>query len=443
MAPWNFSASADTLRDALMFGAIGFGFGAALEMAGFGDTRKLAAQFYLREMTVLKVMFTAIVVAALLLGLASSFGLLDMSRVWVNPTHLWPGIVGGLIMGVGFVIGGFCPGTSAVATATLKVDGMFFLLGVLFGIFAFGESVGSFEAFFLSSDMGRFTLPEWLGLSTGATLAAVVAMALGMFYLAELAEQHWGLKRAWADIALAPKHRSLIAGAGLLASASLLAWAHGQPSPEQKWASLSEDVKRSVEERAIFIHPAEVVQLRQDPSVQVAIYDLRTETDFNLFHVGGSRRLDPDQLGSPEVVKPLLEAPTTTVSFLMSNGEQASLAAWKSLKAQGVANLYVVEGGINRWLELYPAPRCVAQRASGASAPEALGYQFAYSVGSHVPAAWPDLPTSRQFRSPCDEEAANGEAHPGAHAETVAWPHHPFTPRVKLKTKVAMKGGCG
>ena len=47
----------------LVFGLIGFAFGYTLEMAGFGDSRKLAAQFYFRELTVFKVMFTAIAVA--------------------------------------------------------------------------------------------------------------------------------------------------------------------------------------------------------------------------------------------------------------------------------------------------------------------------------------------------------------------------------------------
>ena len=120
------------------------GFGAILEMAGFGDSRKLAAQFYFKDMTVLKVMFTGIVVAAVLIFLSSSLGLLDYDRLWVNPTYLYPGIVGGLIMGVGFIVGGFCPGTSLVAASTLKLDGIFFVLGGLFGVWAFGESVGSF-----------------------------------------------------------------------------------------------------------------------------------------------------------------------------------------------------------------------------------------------------------------------------------------------------------
>jgi len=86
---------------------IGIAFGYTLEIAGFGKSTKLAAQFYFTDMTVFKVMFTGIIVAMVLVFGASALGWLDYSRVFVNPTYLWPGIVGGLIMGVGFVIGSF------------------------------------------------------------------------------------------------------------------------------------------------------------------------------------------------------------------------------------------------------------------------------------------------------------------------------------------------
>ena len=109
----------------LIFLLIGFGFGYVLESSGFAHSPKLAAQFYFKDMTVLKVMFTGIIVAMVLIFGSTAFGWLDYRLIWVNPTYLWPGIVGGLIMGVGFIVGGFCPGTSLVAMATGKIDGMF------------------------------------------------------------------------------------------------------------------------------------------------------------------------------------------------------------------------------------------------------------------------------------------------------------------------------
>jgi hypothetical protein len=194
--------------------AIGFAFGYVLEIAGFGNSPRLAAQFYLKDMTVLKVMFTAIIVAMVLIFGASSIGLLDYNMVWVNPTYLWPGIIGGLIMGVGFIVGGFCPGTSLVAVATAKIDGIFFALGVLFGIFVFGESVSNFEVFFNSSYMGRFTLMDWLHLDAGWVALFVVLMALFMFWGGEQLEKIFGGK----DPKQAPKLR--VAGAGALTLAA-------------------------------------------------------------------------------------------------------------------------------------------------------------------------------------------------------------------------------
>ena len=120
--PLNFEDLLGHWESYLVSLAIGIAFGVVLEVAGFGDSRRLAAQFYLGDMTVLKVMFTGIVVAMVMVFAASAAGLLDFNLVWVNPTYLWPGIVGGLIMGVGFIIGGFCPGTSLVSAATGRLD---------------------------------------------------------------------------------------------------------------------------------------------------------------------------------------------------------------------------------------------------------------------------------------------------------------------------------
>jgi rhodanese-related sulfurtransferase len=442
MAP--FDIAGGTVGSALTFAAIGFGFGAVLEMGGFGDTRKLAAQFYFRDMTVLKVMFTAIIVAAVLVAGATGFGLLDMSRVWINPTYLWPGIVGGLIMGVGFVIGGFCPGTSVVAASTLKIDGMVFLLGVLSGIWLFGETVSSFEGFFLSSYMGRFTLADWLGVPTGVAVLLVVAMALLLFWLGELAERTFGQKQPWAEVALRPQGLAKVAAAAALVAASLVVLVQGQPTPAEKFERMGAETKRSVQYRAMFVHPAEVVALRKDLNVKVEILDLRSEREFNLFHLGGARRVDVGELLRPEKLKPLLDQPVSTVTFLVGNAEEAALDAWKSLKALGVPNLYIVEGGINRWLDLYAVPACVAQRvAAPGGRREALEYRFAYATGDRLPASRPDLAISKLFRTPCQTPASHAEIHVAGGHEGIAWPTYEFTKRVKLKAKVAVKGGCG
>jgi uncharacterized protein len=439
MAPFDIASSLGPVAYALVFGAIGFGFGAALEMGGFGDTRKLAGQFYFRDMTVLKVMFTGIAVAAVLVALATSFGWLDMSRVFVNPTYLWPGILGGLVMGVGFVIGGFCPGTSLVAASTLKVDGMLFLLGALGGVWLFGETVGSFQAFWLSSFMGRFTLPELLGIPVGATVLLVVLMALALFWAGDLAQQHLGEHRPWAEVRLVPG-RGPLAFAGSLVVAGLVLVVHGQPGAEARFARLNPEVRRSVEERGIFVDPAEVVALRNDLGIKVVVLDLRDEREFNLFHIGGSRRVTPADLESSEQLRTILDRPPTTVTFLVGSGETAAVKAWKQLTAQGMVNLYVIEGGMNHWLERYPVDACVAERVGASGERDRPDWRFLFATGSSQPAAWPELAASRWFRTPCVDPAS---AAPGDSRHGRSWPVHAYTKRVKLQKKVAVKGGCG
>lgn len=181
MAPFDMAASFGVTGSYLVYLGIGFCFGFILESGGFGDSRRLAAQFYFRELRVLKVMFTAIVVAMLLVFWATALGLLNYQGLVVKETYLWPGIVGGLVMGVGFILGGYCPGTSLVSTATLKVDGMFFLLGHVVGVLMFGESVGFIHEFWNSGHLGRFILPELLGLEVGEVVFLVVCLALVMF----------------------------------------------------------------------------------------------------------------------------------------------------------------------------------------------------------------------------------------------------------------------
>jgi hypothetical protein len=168
---------------------IGISFGFWLERAGFGSSRKLAAQFYLYDMTVLKVMFTAILTAMVGLLFFSLFGWIDLSLVYINPTYLWPQIVGGLILGVGFVIGGYCPGTSVVAAATGKIDGFLFIGGALFGMLIFGEVYDLFAAFHSSGFMGSVFISDWLNVSIGLVGFLVILMALGMFWGGEWLEK--------------------------------------------------------------------------------------------------------------------------------------------------------------------------------------------------------------------------------------------------------------
>ena len=171
---------------------LGIGFGFCLERAGFGSARKLAAQFYLYDMSVFKVMFTAIVTAMLGVTYLGWIGWLDLSQVYLVPTFLGPQILGGLVLGVGFVVGGYCPGTSAAAVATGRVDGMVYALGIFAGTFAYAEVYPSIKAFVNSNAMGQVTLPEVLGLPWGVIVFVVVVIAVAGFWGAGKVERWIG-----------------------------------------------------------------------------------------------------------------------------------------------------------------------------------------------------------------------------------------------------------
>ena len=172
--------------------AIGIAFGFFLERAGFGSAKKLVSQFYLNDLAVFKVMFTAIVTAMLGVFYLSWAGVVDLSLVSLTPTFLWPQIAGGLVLGLGFVIGGYCPGTSMVAMATGRVDAMVFVAGVFAGVFAFGESFPFVKPFYESGAMGTLTLPKAFHLPYGLVVLLVVLMALGGFAGAEWVERRFG-----------------------------------------------------------------------------------------------------------------------------------------------------------------------------------------------------------------------------------------------------------
>ncbi len=173
-------------------GLIGFCFGFCLERAGFGNPKKLTAIFYFRDFAVLKVMFTAIVVCILGLLYFSVFGWIDLSRVYLLPTYIWPQIVGGLVLGIGFVVGGYCPTTSVVATVSGKLDGAIFILGMMLGSLIFAELFPLLKGFYVSGDMGSIRLPDVLKINSGIIALMVCLMAVGAFWLAERVEKKFG-----------------------------------------------------------------------------------------------------------------------------------------------------------------------------------------------------------------------------------------------------------
>ena len=395
----------------VVFGLIGFAFGFTLEMSGFGNSRKLAAQFYFTEMTVLKVMFTAIIVAMVLTFGASALGILDFGQVWVNTTYLSSGIVGGLIMGVGFIVGGFCPTTSLASASTGKIDGMFFIAGGFVGAFLFAETERFFDSWYnFSGYFGRVTLDQVFNIPVGVVVLLVVLMALFMFWGSEQLERIVGKR----DMSNEPKMR--LVGAGTVVVLAVAVILIGSPSLEQKYsrvevkrtyiqeapADATEDESAALEpvsvlmsgddalqNREVQISPAELFTTVYDQKLNPVLLDVRSEAEYNLFHVRGAQNIQMSEL-SPFAKELIAEYTPNRVIVVMSNDETLSTQAWKVLVAESVANVYILEGGLNNWIAFFGADDPNIEGKVSNPLDEQLAYIFPAALGDRYECSAPD-----------------------------------------------------
>jgi uncharacterized protein len=162
---------------------VGMGFGYVLESSGFSSSRKLVGVFYGYDFAVLRVFFTAAITASIGLLFMDYFGWINMAALDGLPARVWPIIFGGALMGLGFVTGGFCPGTCVTAIAIGKLDGFVFFGGIMLGVFAFSEMFPLFENFYNSSNLGDVTVPEYFNISPYWFTVLIAIVAIVAFYV--------------------------------------------------------------------------------------------------------------------------------------------------------------------------------------------------------------------------------------------------------------------
>jgi uncharacterized membrane protein YedE/YeeE len=168
---------------------LGMAFGFILEASGFSSSRNITGVFYGYNFVVLRVFFTAVIVAMVGLLYFSYFGWIDLSKIFILPTYLTPMIVGGVIMGFGFILGGFCPGTSFTAVAIGKLDGLFFTIGLYLGIAGFTLIYPLIEGFYNSGNLGNVTLTDVTGIPAHWFALVFTVIALGAFWAVAIIEK--------------------------------------------------------------------------------------------------------------------------------------------------------------------------------------------------------------------------------------------------------------
>lgn len=280
--------------------AIGFGFGFVLERAGFGRAHRLVAQFYGNDMAVLKVMFGAVVTAMIGMVVLDGFGLVDMRAVAdtaTSATFLWPAIAGGLLVGAGFVISGYCPGTSVVAAMSGKLDGLAVVVGVVIGTLVWGElsSVKVLADFAESGYLGQIYLHDLLGIPAAVIALFVAAVAVAAFLGAEKVERLVAKEEAPASPA-GPR-RLVFAGLGAFAVVGAATLALPAPSAATlrtpAGISAADLARRVLDEpwnvRVLDVRPLEACAKARVPGAECAPPE--TLKALHLAEVSGARDL--------------------------------------------------------------------------------------------------------------------------------------------------------
>lgn len=168
-------------------------FGYVLENAGFGSPRKLSAQFRLQDWSVFKVMFTAVLVAAVGLWLARSLEWIAVDSYYIPTPFYWAILAGGLLIGAGFALGGYCPGTSVVGLSGGRLDALVFMAGMVLGTALFANRFSALEGLYYAAEgPGGQTLMDLTGMPEWLILLVLVVFAVAGFRLGSRLEARFG-----------------------------------------------------------------------------------------------------------------------------------------------------------------------------------------------------------------------------------------------------------
>ncbi|MBF0208388.1 MAG: YeeE/YedE family protein [Oligoflexia bacterium] len=324
----------DTTGAFLLATVVGFLFGIVLERAGFGSSKKLAGVFYFKDMTVIKVMFTALITAAIGLTLLNDFQLLNLDSIYHIPTIYGAFAVGGAIFGVGFVMGGWCPGTAIVGLASGKIDALLFIIGALVGMIGFNELYPYLGFLMNWGSVGESLIYDLFYISRELFLVILILVAITLFVLAESFEKKIGT----FDLSHLKSGTLKKLSTGLVAISILLLLI-----PHFTYIKISKEktILNQVENAQDHIEIEEVVQKLMNQDKELLLVDIRTSEEFEEFHIKGAIHIPMSDLA-----KKLLSYKNQGTIVLYSNGMTHPAQARDSLFRQGIKNVLILTDGL-------------------------------------------------------------------------------------------------
>jgi len=157
----------------------GIAFGFLLQKGRVVRYDKQVGALRLIDMTIVKFMFSAILVGMVGIKILHSTGIASPA---ILPTNIWANIIGGLIFGIGWGFAGYCPGTSLGALGEGRTDAFWAILGMLTGAALFAEVYPSMRDTILTwGREGSITLSQVFGVNDWVVITIFVAGGIGLF----------------------------------------------------------------------------------------------------------------------------------------------------------------------------------------------------------------------------------------------------------------------